>query len=141
MRRAYRFCLLLYPRRHRDQFAEEMTAIFEQMCDERNQQGRSWHVRFAFGEFTGLIAGAASAWLDRHPGASTPPVQAPAQKWMPQELMEAQQRVDTNVAAMVHAIANHQFERARALSNEERIARENLRTLREKYGDEYGMNV
>ena len=42
---------------------------------------------------------------------------------------------------MVHAIANHQFEKARTLANQEREARENLRVLREKYGDEYGMSV
>ena len=60
---------------------------------------------------------------------------------MPQELAEAQQRVDANVAAMVHAIANHQFEKARVLANQEREAREKLRLLREKFGDEYGMNV
>jgi hypothetical protein len=54
--------------------------------------------------------------------------------------MEAQQRVDANIAAMVHAIANHQFERARALSNQEREARERLRMLRQKYGDELGMS-
>jgi hypothetical protein len=59
---------------------------------------------------------------------------------MPQELVEAQERVDANIAAMVHAIANHQFERARQLSNQEREARENLRLMREKYGDEYGMS-
>ena len=49
---------------------------------------------------------------------------------MPQELVEAQQRVDANVAAMVHAIANHQFEKARVLADQEREARENLRLLR-----------
>jgi hypothetical protein len=36
---------------------------------------------------------------------------------VPQELLQAQQRVNANVAAMVHAIANHQFERARALQS------------------------
>src|SRR5580704_1102179 len=30
MRRAYRFCLLLYPRGHRDQFAEEMLDVFDE---------------------------------------------------------------------------------------------------------------
>lgn len=140
MRRAYKFMLLLYPRGHRDQFAEEMTDVFEQMCDERGAQGWRWYFRFAFAEISGLIAGAAGAWLDRRPAAPVP-VENAARGWMPQELIEAQQRVDANVAAMVHAIANHQFERARILSNQEREARENLRVLREKYGDEFGMNV
>jgi ATP-dependent Clp protease ATP-binding subunit ClpC len=34
---------------------------------------------------------------------------------------------------MEHAIANHQFEKARFYSEEERKARENLRLLQQKY--------
>jgi hypothetical protein len=140
MRRAYRFCLLLYPRQHRDQFAEEMLSVFEEARNERHYQGWSWYIRFAFAELSGLIAGSAGAWLDQRHSAPVP-AQNPARGWMPQELVQAQERVDANIAAMVHAIANHQFERARVLANQEREARENLRVLREKYGDEYGMNV
>jgi len=144
MKRAYRFCLLLYPREHRDQFAEEMTHVFEEAFAEGRAQGRAWYVRFGFAEITGLIGGAAGAWLDRRCAAPVP-AQSPAQGCMPQELVEAQQHVDASIAAMVHAIANHQFERARLLSNQEREARENLRMLqekygREKYGDEHGIN-
>jgi hypothetical protein len=140
MRRAYRFCLLLYPRQHRDQFAEEMVSVFEEARNERHYQGWAWYFRFAFAEFNGLIAGAAGAWLDQ-PREAPVPAQNPARGWMPRELAEAQERVDANIAAMVHAIANHQFERARVLANQEREAREKLRVLREKYGDEYGMSV
>ena len=64
---------------------------------------------------------------------------------LPQELIEAQQRVDANIAGMVHAIANHQFERGSAipLANSENAkrARTPARCLREKYGDEYGTSV
>jgi len=129
MRRAYRFCLLLYPRQHRDQFAEEMLSVFEEAFDERRAQGWSWSVRFAFAELAGLIAGAAGARFDRSPGPEAPRVSR-----LPHELIEAQQRVDLKVAGMVHAIANQQFERARVLSNQERQARVTLRVLREKYG-------
>jgi hypothetical protein len=144
MKRAYQFCLLLYPRDLRDQFAEEMIHVFEEASAESRAQGRAWYVRFAVAEITGLIGGAARAWLDRR-SAAPAPAQSPAPGWMPQELVEAQQRVDANIAAMVHAIANHQFERARLLSDKEREARENLRMLqekygRERYGDEYGIN-
>jgi hypothetical protein len=135
MKRAYRFMLLLYPRGHRDRFAEEMTSVFEEAIAGRRAQGRSWYVRFAFAEMAGLIGGAAEAWVVR-PAAP----EAPAAGSLPQDLFEAQQHVDANIAAMVHAIANHQFERARVLSNQEREARENLRVIREKYGGEYGMN-
>jgi hypothetical protein len=138
MRRAYRFCLFLYPRRHRDQFAEEMLSVFEQASAEGREHRWTWYVRFAFSEVTGLVAGAAEAWL-----APQRPVETPTARssYLPQELIEAQRRVDANIAGMVHAIANHQFERARVLSNQEREAREHLRILREKFGDEYGMSV
>ncbi len=129
MRRAYKFMLLLYPRGHRDQFAEEMLSVFEEAFDERRAQGWGWSVRFAFTEVTGLIGGAAGACLDRRPAPEVPAVST-----LPHELIEAQRRVDLNIAGMVHAIANHQFERARVHSNREREARENLRVLREKYG-------
>jgi len=111
MRRAYKFLLLLYPRAHRDRFAEEMTHVFEDASAESRAEGWAWHVRFTFSEMTGLVAGAAGAWLDRRSAASVP-AESPAGGWMPQDLAEAQQRVDANIAAMVHAIANHQFERA-----------------------------
>jgi hypothetical protein len=140
MKCAYKFILLLYPRGYRDQFAEEMTGVFEEASAKSRAQGWAWHVRFSCAEFAGLIGGAAGAWT-ASPSTAPIPAQSPARRWMPEELAEAQQRVDANVAAMVHAIANHQFEKARALANQEREAREKLRLLREKFGDEYGMNV
>ena len=135
MKRAFRFCLLLYPPAHREQFAEEMTHVFEQAAAERHTEGFAAYFRFAFLEFAGLIAGAAWARISPRRAA-----RAAAEKYshLPGELADAQRRVDANVAAMVHAIANHQFERARQLSDEERIARANLNALREKYGDELG---
>jgi len=136
MNRAYQFLLLLYPREHRDQFAEEMIRVFEEASAERRARGRAWYVRFAFAEMNGLIAGAADAWFDRKHAPSA------LEQTLPGELAEAQRLVDMNIAGMVHAIANHQFETARSFSDQERQAREKLRVLREKYGrynDEYGM--
>jgi hypothetical protein len=131
MRRAYKFFLFFYPRGHRAEFADEMTQVFEEAAAERRAQGRSWYVRFAFSEMAGLIGGAAEAWMvpqraPKVPGASS--------LYLPQELREAQDRVDANIAAMVQAIANHQFEKARFLSDQERVARANLASLRDKYG-------
>jgi hypothetical protein len=137
MKRAFQFFLFLYPRGHRDQFAEEMLQVFEEASAEGQANRWTWYVRFALAEFSGLIGGAARAWLDRKPVAQGP---IPSSSYLPQELIEAQRRVDENIAGMVHAIANHQFERARILSNQEREAREHLRVLREKYGDELGMS-
>ncbi|MGP0072762.1 MAG: hypothetical protein ACLPWF_12620 [Bryobacteraceae bacterium] len=137
MRRAYKVFLFLYPRAHRDQFADEMTEVFEEAAAERSAQGRSWYVRFAFSEIAGLIGGATEAWMRvREVSAPKPAPDSPATSslYLPQELREAQQRVDANIAAMVQAIANHQFERARFLSDQERVARANLTSLRDKYG-------
>jgi len=133
MKRAYRFLLLLYPREHRDRFAGEMIRVFEEASGERRARGRAWFVRFAFAEIHGLIAGAADAWFDRGDAPSAP------EQVLPGDLAEAQRLVDMNIAGMVHAIANHQFEKARVFSYQERQAREKLRMLRQKYNDEYGM--
>jgi hypothetical protein len=131
VRRVYRFCLLLYPRQHRDRFADEMLDVFDEASAEYREHGWSWSVRFAFTEVAGVVAGAAEAWLSPKPA---PEVRSAPHSNLPQELFEAQQRVDANIAGMVHAIANHQFEKARNYSNSERRARESLRVLREKYG-------
>jgi hypothetical protein len=129
MRRAYRFCLLLYPRQHRDQFGEEMLSVFEEACAGGREHRWTWYVRFAFSEVGGLVAGAADAWLDRRSEFEPPAASA-----LPSELIEAQHRVDLHIAGMVHAIANHQYEKARIHSDEERQARANLRIIMEKYG-------
>jgi hypothetical protein len=141
MRRTYKFLLLLYPRGHRDRFAEEMTGVFEEASAESRAGGWAWYIRFSCSEMAGLIAGATDAWLTQKL-TQKPMPQAPStsSSYLPQELLQAQKRVDANVAAMVYAIANHQFERARTLSNQEREARENLRILRDKYSDEFGMS-
>jgi hypothetical protein len=133
MKRAYSFLLLLYPREHRDQFAEEMTSVFEEARSDGRHQGWAWYVRFAFAEITGLIAGAAGCWFGRRPAPEAGIANGP-ECTVPQELVEAQQRVDRNMAGMVHAIANRQYERARTHSDQERQAREQLRLLEKKYG-------
>jgi ATP-dependent Clp protease ATP-binding subunit ClpC len=55
------------------------------------------------------------------------------QTTMPEEIAEVQKRIKFIVHRMENAIANHEFEKARFYSDEERKERENLRTLREKY--------
>ncbi len=52
---------------------------------------------------------------------------------LPDEVIEAQKRIRFIVHRMDSAIANHEFEKARFYSDEERKERENLRLLREKY--------
>ena len=55
------------------------------------------------------------------------------QTTLPEELTEVQKRIKFIVHRMENAIANHEFEKARFYSDEERKERENLRVLRDKY--------
>jgi hypothetical protein len=59
--------------------------------------------------------------------AAVPPL-APAEK-----LVQIQKRIDFIVEGMERAIANHEFQKARFYSDEERKERENLRLLREQF--------
>ncbi len=55
------------------------------------------------------------------------------QTTLPGELADIQKRIKFIVHRMENAIANHEFEKARFYSDEERREREHLRALREKY--------
>ena len=52
---------------------------------------------------------------------------------LPEEITEVQKRIKFIVHRMENAIANHEFEKARFYSDEERKEKENLRGLRDKY--------
>jgi len=59
---------------------------------------------------------------------------------LPEEMIDVQKKIKFVVHRMENAIANHEFEKARFYSDEERKERENLRLLREKYNiDETAM--
>ena len=55
------------------------------------------------------------------------------QTTLPPEISDIQKRIKFIVHRMESAIANHEFEKARFYSDEERKERENLRQMREKY--------
>src|SRR5664279_2045615 len=55
------------------------------------------------------------------------------QTTLPADLADIQKRIKFIVHRMENAIANHEFEKARFYSDEERKERENMRLLREKY--------
>jgi|SRR5262245_963854 len=58
---------------------------------------------------------------------------------LPDEVIEAQERVLFILGRLVDAIFNHEFEKARFYSDQESKERENLRLVREKYKiDEWG---
>ena len=52
---------------------------------------------------------------------------------LPEEVVEVQKRIRFIVQRMEASIVNHEFEKARVYSEEERKERDNLKQLREKY--------
>src|SRR2546429_756486 len=64
------------------------------------------------------------------------------QSSLPEEMIDVQKRIKFVVHRMENAIQNHEFEKARFYSDEERKERENLRLLREKHNiDETAMGA
>jgi hypothetical protein len=157
LRRAYRTLLRLYPSDYTALFALEMQNALEQAAEERRLQSRAVFVRFLLGEFIDLLIGAGAEWIAKLTtdssvrGRCLPdlrmmrPPGLPRELWfaatcrnagqasLPDEVMEAQDRISMLIHRMVYAIANHDFPGARRYSNEERQARDELRRLREKY--------
>jgi hypothetical protein len=157
LRRAYRTLLRLYPSDYTALFALEMQNAFEQTAEERRLRSRPVFVRFLLGEFIDLLIGAGAEWIAKLTtdssvrGRCLPdlrmmrPPGLPWELWfaatcrntgqasLPDEVMEAQDRISMLIHRMVYAIANHDFPGARRYSNEERQARDELRRLREKY--------
>jgi hypothetical protein len=157
MRRAYETLLRLYPRDFRASFTSEMLTAFEKSARDCRAQGLSAYLRFALKELMGVMKGVCAEWIaklatDRSlRGRSLPDrlmMRPPGVPWeayygdalvesprsaLPSEVMEAQRSTELLVQRIVHAIAHHGFEGARAYSYQERQARENLRLLREKY--------
>jgi len=156
MMRIYKTLLRLYPADYNSQFAAEMLAAFQKAAVENRKRGRAIFVRFAIAEFTGLAAGAASEWIAKLTtdksvrGRRLPdlrmmrPVGVPRELWFaaagadlrrrpaPDDVSQLQTRVALLVSRMTEAIARRDHERARALSYQERMKRQNLRLLRQK---------
>ncbi|HTP85885.1 MAG TPA: hypothetical protein VMJ34_03010 [Bryobacteraceae bacterium] len=101
MKRVWRFLLRLYPAAYRETFAAEMESVFDQAAEDHRQRGRLAYLAFAGGEIIGLLAGAAAQSIPRRGvvvvagGVST-------------EVL-----IERNLRRMEHAIATHQFEKAR----------------------------
>jgi hypothetical protein len=62
-RSLYKAFLRLYPWDYSNAFSADMTAAFDQACEERRRRGRRHFVRFATNELAGLIWGAQKEWL------------------------------------------------------------------------------
>jgi len=113
--------LRIYPRSHREEFGAEMKSVFESAA--REQRGWFARARFWAREIGGLLSGAAVEHLRRSGSPETP---NPAAK------LETQ--IQTNLRRMEHAIANHQFEKARFYSYYDEKLRAQLRKLEDSGG-------
>jgi hypothetical protein len=134
LRRIYMVLLGLYPRDYVASFGAEMLSTSEMLAEEHRGRGRAAFVRFAMAELIGLIVGAAVEWMAKFrtnrsvAGACVDR----SGRSMPDEVLESQRRIAFLIKGMEHAIANHDFPRARNYSYQERQEREKLRLLREK---------
>src|SRR5206468_7386489 len=64
------------------------------------------------------------------------------QTTLPRDLVDVQKRIKFIVHSMENAIGNHEFEKVRFYSDEERKERENMRQLGEKYNlDDTSTNI
>ncbi|MGB8540742.1 MAG: hypothetical protein WCD49_03805 [Candidatus Acidiferrales bacterium] len=134
----FRVLLYLYPQRHRELLGAEMQAVFERGAQEHRLLGPSQYLRFVLLEVGGLVLHAVIAqfanathrsYLENQVHGTLPPAQD-----LPDEVIEAQNRVAVNLNQLLSAISHHQFVQARFYKNEERKAREYLRQMQEKYG-------
>lgn len=131
MTRAYGLFLCLYPRSYRKAFAAEMAAVFEQSAHEHRSLGRLAFIHFLVVEAASLVKGSGIEWFSTRPqyGEHTPDFASLMDSSLPAEIIEAQQRSRYNLRGMEHAIAHHQFERARLFSAADQQERECLRSL------------
>ena len=140
MSTVFRALLHLYPRRHRQVLGAEMQAVFEQRAHEQRLLGLAAYLRFVLVELAELVLHAVAAQFanmlhDGYLESQMPfrPECSPSGD-LPEEVLQAQNRVAVNLNRLLFAIAHHRFAEARYYSNEESKAREHLRQMREKYG-------
>lgn len=113
-----------------------MLTVFMDSARERRCRGWPASVSFFVTEALGLIAGAAVEWRAKWSSRDYLVVRESSQTGqaaIPAEIREAEQHLEVKLRQMVDAIAHHRFQQSRLFSNAEREARENLRTLRERY--------
>jgi 6-phosphofructokinase len=130
--RILEWLLRLYPPAHREIFGEEMASVLRQAAEDRRAEGWLSYVRFFVCEVTGLAAGAVALWAARFAGQERTLVEP--QPAGLSKIQETERKIQTSIDCMVHAIANHQFEKARFYSIAERKFRARLEELRNRYG-------
>ena len=153
---AYRALLRLFPKDYRLFFEAEMLDAFGRASQEQRVRGLIAYCRFVCTELAGLVLCAPLEWIAKTTTSSSirarslpdlrlmRPAGVPRELWFASarppcaavndEIAEAEQRVEFCLRRMEHAIATHDFPGARFYSNEDLMAREQLRLVRAKHG-------
>jgi hypothetical protein len=136
IKRVYQTLLQLYPADYKALFAAEMLNTFVKADEECRAKGRLRFMRFVFAEMMGLLAGAVTEWaLELSTGRSIRDrLSNPSVGGRQDDIAEAEKRIETMIGNMVHAIANHDFPKARFYSDQERAARDHLWRLQNGHG-------
>ncbi|MGA3024847.1 MAG: hypothetical protein ABSF98_08775 [Bryobacteraceae bacterium] len=124
MKRVWKALLRLYPPAHQESFAAEMEAVFDQAAEERRGAGWLSFARFLFAELLGMLGGAGAAWTTKSRGAIA--------IGLPDDATRIQTLIEANLRRMEHAIATHQFEKARFFSYYDLKLREHIGRLEKK---------
>ncbi|HTS51347.1 MAG TPA: hypothetical protein VMH05_25545 [Bryobacteraceae bacterium] len=156
LKAVYRALLRLFPEDYRSFFEAEMLDAFGRASEEQRARGLIAYGRFVCTELAGLVLSAPLEWIAKTTTSSSirarslpdlrlmRPAGVPREVWfasartmsaaVPDEIAEAERRVEFCLRRMECAIATHDFQGARFYSNEDLKARENLRLLRAKRG-------
>jgi hypothetical protein len=144
----YRGLLSLYPADFRKQFSEEMLCVFEQRAGERFANRRFLSVDFVLAEFSSVMKGAYTMWLEKIPPldrqlsesevvASTD-ISSTDVSGTIAELMNQREAA---IQKMVTCIATHDFVHARRYSYEETRLTNLLQKLQNEKSVEHGISV
>ncbi len=128
-KRLYQTLLRLYPADFKASFAAEMLDTFARAAGDRRARGRLRYARFVLSELAGLAIAIPAEWFAR----ASP---RPAVAGHHDESIAPEKQLKKIISLMEHAIANHDFPKARFYSELERAVRERLQHLEESRGSE-----
>jgi hypothetical protein len=119
-------------------FAPEMLALLKEKAFDMGQRTWSAYFYFYVAESLDLLKGAAGEWIAKLTNKSYATNQrllagTDGEASLPAEVRRARKHIKLILACMEHAIANHQFEKARFYSYAEHRARKRLQKLQEKH--------
>jgi DNA-binding HxlR family transcriptional regulator len=127
LRQAYSMGLVLYPADFRAQFGAEMVKVFEQAAAQRRDRGATSVLLFFVKEMLGLLAGAARERVF-HDDA----IGAHDDLLFPSDVAGTERYLEIVSRRLKHAIAKHEFSKARHYDQQDRKARALLAELRAK---------